>query len=144
MPAQKDLTDEASRTAQGLGSLQRMVHSLLTPRMPEAEEGPMPFATSIGGMAVLTTGGVPYLRHYVAMEHRYEQFAPVMPHVDALLRSDPAARTSWERIVRPKPPGRALGAPLVRSTVELLGTTVDKVASAAASPRGTVPSDADS
>ena len=33
--------------------------------------------------------------------------------------------------------------PVARTRVELPGTTVDKVASAAASPRGTVPSGAD-
>ena len=60
----------------------------------------MPFAADVGGVAVLKTGGVPYLRHSVAMERRYEQLAPAMPHFDALLRRDPAAGTSWERVVQ--------------------------------------------
>ena len=34
------------------------------------------------------------------MERRYEQLAPAMPYLDALLRRDPAAGTSWERVVQ--------------------------------------------
>ena len=34
------------------------------------------------------------------MERRYEQLAPAMPHLDALLRRNPAAGTSWERVVQ--------------------------------------------
>ena len=76
-----------------------MAHSLATSRMPEGEEGPRLFAADVGGVAVLTAGGVPYVRHSVAMERRYEQLAPAMPHLDALLRRDLKAGLPWEREV---------------------------------------------
>ena len=95
VPAQQDFASGAPSPAPGLASLQHMAHSLATSRMSDVEEGPMPFAADVGGVAVLTAGGVPYLRHSMAMEHRYEQLIPAMPHLDALLRRDPAAGTSW-------------------------------------------------
>ena len=99
VPAQWDFASGAPTPAPGQASLWHMAHNLATSRMPEVEEGPMPFAADVGGVAVLTIGGVPYLRHYVAMERRYEQLAPAMPHLDALLSRDPEAGTSWERVV---------------------------------------------
>ena len=100
VPAQQDFASGAPSPAPGLAGLQHRAHSLATSRMSDVEEGPMPFAADVGGVAVLTTGGVPYLRHSVAMERRYEQLAPAMPHLDALLHRDPAAGTSWERVVQ--------------------------------------------
>ena len=40
--------------------------------MLEVEEGRMPFTADIGDVAVLTAGGVLYLRHSTALEQRYE------------------------------------------------------------------------
>ena len=100
VPAQQDFASGAPSPAPGPAGLQHRAHSLATSRMSDVEEGPMPFAADVGGVAVLTTGGVPYLRHSVAMERRYEQLAPAMPHLDALLHRDPAAGTSWERVVQ--------------------------------------------
>ena len=92
----QDFASGAPRPAPGIASLQHGAHSWATSRMSDVEEGPLPFAVDVRGVAVLTTGDVLYLRHSVAMERQSEQLAPAMPHLDALLRRDPAAGTSWE------------------------------------------------
>ena len=59
----------------------------------------MPFAAAVGDVVLLTSGGVPYLPHSVALEQWYVDLAPKVPQLDAMVTRDPSAAALWRSLV---------------------------------------------
>ena len=89
--AQSSEVQQPAGSPQTLANLQCAAHIGATGCLHQAERGTVPYAATVGVVVLQTSGGVPYLRHSVALERQYISLAPEVPQREAMVTRDPTA-----------------------------------------------------
>ena len=97
VPAQSSEVPQPAGSPLTLADLKRAAHIRATGCLHQADRGTVPFA--MGDVVLLTSGGVPYLRHSVALERQYVGLAPEVRQLDAMVTRDLTSSALWRSLV---------------------------------------------